>query len=89
MENIKGALEYALHAFEHLHNTQTYQGDNQDFSDEIITMRQALAELEQSTAVGKVVTVGSCRLPSKVELTPWTFSTLFFFFQAPLSSGLS
>ena len=48
MGNIKNALEYALHAFEHLHNTQTYQGDNQDFSDEIITMRQALAELEQA-----------------------------------------
>ena len=46
--SIKDALEYALKVFEQLHNTQTYQGDNQDFSDEIITMRAALAELEQA-----------------------------------------
>lgn len=51
MEKVKEALEYAICVFDTLHNMQTYQGDNQDFSDEIITMRAALAELEQATAV--------------------------------------
>lgn len=51
MDIIKDALKYALNSFEQLHNTQTYHGDNQDFSDEIITMRAALAELEQHPAV--------------------------------------
>lgn len=60
MDIIKDALKYALNSFEQLHNTQTYHGDNQDFSDEIITMRAALAELEQPPAVE----------PAQEQITP-------------------
>ena len=47
MEKVKKALEDALDIFLYLHEGVDYYGNRQNYSDEIVTTRLALAELEQ------------------------------------------
>lgn len=48
MEKVKKALEDALDIFLYLHEGVDYYGNRQNYSDEIVATRLALAELEQA-----------------------------------------